>query len=83
MQYVEQGEKSHPCNELMCMRPIGSSQLQIYLRVTEKKQTYYTAYGTSGKVAQSKRRWVGPFFRMGEKRNDHKNWWEKLLKSCQ
>jgi len=50
MQCVEQNEKSHHCNQLTCMRPTVNSQLQIHLRVTEKKETYYTTYGTSHNV---------------------------------
>jgi len=50
------------------MRPTVSSQLQIHLRVTEKKQTYYTSYGTSRNVVQSKGWWFGPFFSDGRKK---------------
>ena len=57
-----------------------SSQLQIHLRVTEKKQTYYTSYGTSRNVVQSKGWWFGPFFFGWEKkRNAHKTLVEKII----
>jgi hypothetical protein len=49
-------------------------QLQIHSLVTKKKQTYYTTYGTSCNMVQSKRWWVGLFFRMGEKGNATKYW---------
>jgi len=45
-----------------------SSQLQIHLRVTEKKQTYYTSYGTSRNVVQSKDGGSGLFFSDGRKK---------------
>jgi hypothetical protein len=62
------------------MRPIESSQLQIHLRVTEKKQTYYTTYGTSRKVVQGG---SGRFFGWEKKEMPTKYWWKKLLKSGQ